>query len=261
MYMRWLRNFWTTQDASANEFGLPAPEVPLYVIGDIHGCADQLAKILGYIDRHITENKIKSPKMVFVGDYIDRGEQVAEVLRQIRETWCSMPEDVICLLGNHEKMMLDFLDRPGKFGRLWLHNGGLQTLASFGLVGTFGDGASDQLLEGVAYQLREKLTAETENWLRALPLIWQSGNTVVVHAAADPSLPIAEQSEQVLLWGMPEFFRMPRQDGLWVVHGHTVVEEGHAKKGRIAIDTGAVFGGDLTAAAIGTDGKLEFLKV
>ena len=79
-------------------------------------------------------------------------------------------------------------------------------------------------------------------------------------AAADPALPMEAQEARVLLWGRGEFFRTPRGDGNWIVHGHTVVKEPLARNGRIAVDTGAVYTGRLTAAAIEA-GKVEFISV
>jgi len=70
---------------------------------------------------------------VFVGDYVDRGENSADVLR----TLFALKDDrkVVCLIGNHEDMMLGFIDDPEKKGARWLRYGGLQTLASFGIGG------------------------------------------------------------------------------------------------------------------------------
>ena len=259
--MRWLNNIRKPKRAVTPKDVPPAPDAPLYIIGDIHGCADRLEAILDCINLHIKEFEVGGPKLAFVGDYIDRGDQAAEVLSRVMDLWRSAPENTICLLGNHEKMMLDFLDRPSEFGRRWLRNGGLQTIASFGLVGTISEAAPEAQLGDIAVRLSKALPVGLEQWLRSLPMHWKSGNVVVVHAAADPETPIANQSEDVLLWGMPAFLRRPRKDGFWVVHGHTVVKEPRAENSRISVDTGAVFGGKLTAAAIGLDGDVSFLQV
>ena len=95
-------------------------------------------------------------------------------------------------------------------------------------------------------------------WLRDLPSMWKSGNVTVVHAGADPATPIARQGVKTLVWGHKNFDTKPRQDGVWVLHGHTIVDVATAQDGRIAVDTGAYATGRLTAAYI-TDGDAAFL--
>ena len=81
----------------------------------------------------------------------------------------------------------------------------------------------------------------------------------VVHAGADPSEPMALQTDEVLKWGHRDFMDRPRTDGVWVLHGHTIVDQASATAGRIAIDTGAYATGTLTAAHV-TDGDVRFLS-
>ena len=97
-----------------------------------------------------------------------------------------------------------------------------------------------------------------EAWLRRLPLIWQNGNICCVHAGLSPERSPNNQETHVLLWGHRNFLTVPRNDHLWVVHGHTVVSQAKAEGGRIAIDTGAYKSGTLTAAII-SKGHCEFL--
>ncbi len=97
-------------------------------------------------------------------------------------------------------------------------------------------------------------------WLRNLPLVWQEGDLAVIHAGADPRKPIAEQTERTCLWGHPDFMRLPRRDGLWIAHGHTIMPEAHEDAGRIAVDTGAWRTGRLSAAWLDKDG-LDFIEV
>jgi len=186
-------------------------------------------------------------KIICVGDLVDRGENSADVLRLTLER--DAQPDFICLKGNHEHMLLRFLQAPEEQGARWLRYGGLQTLASFGIGLRQG-----QPMETVRDALAEKMGEELIRWLTNLPLQWVSGNVAVVHAAAHPAHPINKQSERVLMWGHPEFFQTPRNDGLWVVHGHTIVDVPHAKDGRIAVDTGAFGTGVLTAARVSVDG-------
>lgn len=234
---------------------------PVYVVGDIHGMSTSLERLLEKIDADIGAREAADPKLVFVGDYIDRGDFSATVLMRVFELSQQMPDNVVCLMGNHEKMMLEFLDRPREKGRRWIRNGGLQTVASFGVRGLVTDNAEDAVLAELSATFRSALPEGLEDWLRARPLSWTSGNLAVVHASANPAKPIDAQSERSLLWGNKSFFEDERSDGIWVAHGHTVVEAAGAEGGRISVDTGAVFGGVLTAGAIDPSGEVRFLQV
>jgi serine/threonine protein phosphatase 1 len=164
---------------------------------------------------------------------------------------------VICLRGNHEDMLLSFLEQPEVHGPTWLPHGGRQTLASYGVPQVhLGSSEDDWIVAGniLRSQMGEGLIA----WLSALPASWQSGNIAAVHAGADPDLPMELQDESCLLWGHQDFLERPREDGMWVVHGHTIVDRAFSDHGRIAVDTGAYATGRLSAAAI-AQGKLELL--
>lgn len=216
------------------EIAIPpiAAEKPFAAIGDIHGCDDLLARLLEKLS-----NEAPDVELLFVGDYIDRGEQSARVLRRLMDF-----EGSYCLLGNHERMCLDFIDHPEEKGARWLRNGGLQTIASFGV-----SGATNELVS-----LRDQMVAamgdELIRWLRELPLVYENGNIRAVHAAAHPEKPIEGQGEKPLIWGHSKFGRLPRRDGLWVVHGHTIVDVPKVFEGVVSIDTGAYATGRLTAA-------------
>ncbi len=164
-----------------------------------------------------------------------------------------------CLMGNHEHMMLRFLDDPVAHGSRWLRYAGLQTLASFKIASV--PGASSSADEWVDLRNRSgaALGPDLIEWVRNLPSIWTTGNVAVVHAGADPEIPIEQQSRATLLWGHPEFDKRPRSDGVWVVHGHTIVDAPQSVDGRISIDTGGYATGRLTAALIETS-KVSFLS-
>ncbi len=230
---------------AAQDAGFPAseiaPEQRFVVIGDIHGRLDLLQTLLPKLDDDCP--------LIFVGDYVDRGDYSAQVLRQLHHLSETSNGRVVCLLGNHEEMLLRFVEDPKRVGGLWLNNGGLQTLASFGIAGineaVFGDGAV-----AVAARLRQSMGDALLSWLNTRPLTWTSGNVTVVHAALDPNQSVETQSRQICVWGHPQFPRIPRQDGQWVVHGHTIVDHARARHGIVSIDTGAFATNRLTAAEI-----------
>ena len=227
-----------------------APDQPFFVIGDVHGRHDLLTALLPKLRAHDP-----SAQILCVGDYVDRGEESAQVLTHLQ---AESERRVICLIGNHEAMLLDFLDHPERAGERWLRHGGLQTLFSYGVRGVSA-GAKGGDLIAARDQLRDAMGPNLIDWLRALPHHWASGNVDVVHAGADPSAPIAQQSRDTLIWGHADFMRHPRRDGRWVVHGHTITDSPTIRQGRIATDTGAYATGRLTAAYIRT-GDAEFLQ-
>ncbi|HEY0214471.1 MAG TPA: metallophosphoesterase family protein [Paenirhodobacter sp.] len=219
------------------------PEQSLAVIGDVHGCAELLETLLTRI-----EAQDHDAQLVFVGDMVDRGPGSQAVLARIRSL-----SRAVALRGNHEQMMLGFLDEPETIGASWLDYGGAQTLDSFGITRHVADTQTRDAL-------RNAMPAGLEDWLRSLPCWWRSGNVAVVHAGADPRSQITHQNPRDLIWGHPAFGRFPRRDGLWVVHGHTVVPKPRQSDGVISVDTGAWQGGGLSAALISTQG-VEFLTI
>lgn len=233
--------------------GAPHPPVqadrPLYVVGDVHGRADLLVSLIDRIMQDIARREIDAarPELVFVGDLIDRGpdsRSVIEFLIAVEE-W---PEiETTFLVGNHEIMLLQFLHNP-MAGRRWLKFGGFETLQSYGLtrLGDLGDEAELQRIAGELNRAMGPHLAFVEN-LRP----WHAnGNLLITHAGADPALAPSEQTIDALVWGVPSFHQQTRTDGLWVVHGHTIVEKAGARDGRISIDTGAYRTGTLTALRV-----------
>ena len=229
------------------------PETAFFVVGDIHGCDTLFCQLL----ERFAALAHPTARLVLVGDYVDRGDYSAEVLRRLHRMQAAVgPEEMICLRGNHDQMLLDFLDDPKAAGPRWFRHGGLQTLGSYGLPGVAVT-APDQLWLDLRDRLREAMGQETETWLRGLPLSWQSGNVFVCHAGADPGCPVANQTAHTLLWGHPAFETTPRTDGNWVVHGHTITEHARPHQGRIPVDTGAYATGRLTGALL-ESGKVQF---
>lgn len=220
---------------------LNVPE-PLCIVGDIHGRADLLSELADRLGGR--------GRVVLVGDYIDRGEQSAAVLDYLMAR-----SDLECLKGNHEAMCLAFLDNPARHGARWMRAGGLQTLASFGVAAAPNPDSFTAIRDALARAMGD----DRIEWLRALPMVCQVGNLVVTHAGADPARPIAEQEDRCLLWGNPDFGKRPRGDGLWVAHGHVIVDAPYARDGRIAVDTGAYATGRLTAAIVAGD-TVDFIS-
>ena len=138
IFMHWINRLLGKKEEPPR-FEVPLmPEQSISIIGDIHGRDDLLSRMVELLDKEQLDH------WVFVGDYVDRGPTSAEVLTRLMT-----PEgaggQVICLMGNHEKMMLDFLDHPIERGRRWLRNGGDRTMESFGVLDATEKSSDDQL--------------------------------------------------------------------------------------------------------------------
>lgn len=268
--LRTVRSLLGRKDRSAVSPGIPEeatgldrprPDHPTYIVGDIHGRADLLELLLGLIDAHIGGTGMPDPHLVFVGDYVDHGADSAETLARLRELTRDFPMSVTCLMGNHERMLLDFLADPVTRGPRWLREGGAATLLSFRVDPDplLASGSAEDFRDA-ARRLDDAMPEGLREWMAALPLSWRSGNLWAVHAGADPAHPLDAQSARVLLWGHPEFEAVPRADGSWVAHGHTELQRPIFADGRIGLDTGAWRTGRLTACAIRPSGQHDFLQ-
>ncbi|WP_368075973.1 metallophosphoesterase family protein [Leisingera sp. NJS204] len=237
----------TANRRKAAELAALAPAEDFVAVGDIHGCYDLMGRLLDRIAL-----RPECGRLVFLGDYIDRGENSAQVLQALHGLQVSNPE-AVCLRGNHEDMLLGFLDDPLGEGPGWLRHGGRQTLASFGIAAVHA-GMPDLNWIAARDSLQNRMGAGLISWIRTLPAYWQTGNVAAVHAGADPARPLEAQEDYHLAWGHGSFGRVPRQDGVWIVHGHTIAEEVRAEGGRICVDTGAFATGKLSAVAVRNDG-------
>lgn len=240
---------------------LPRPATTTYIVGDLHGRADLLELMLELIDGHIGGTGARDPHLVFVGDYIDHGPDSAGVLARMQDLTRDFPDNVTCLMGNHERMLLDFIADPALRGPRWLREGGAATLQSYRVsAGGLEANAPADAWVHAATRLADTLGPDTRGWLEARPLSWSSGNLWAVHAGADPSRQMDAQTARVLLWGHPEFDSVPRGDDAWVVHGHVEQDQPVLVDGRIGLDTAAWSSGRLTAIAIKPDGSHAFLQ-
>ena len=225
------------------------PKEDVAIIGDIHGRLDLLNRLIQRIQK-----TAPNTKLVFVGDYVDRGPSSRGVLDFLR----CLDAPAVFLKGTHEAMLLDFVDNPIQHGRQWLRNGGSETLASFGI--SLDESSSALMVRNAGDKLSAELSDGTEAWLRALPLFWRTGNLVVNHAGPDPKKSVRDQDEKSFLWGHNRFLRDARTDGIWVAHGHWIQDRPACRNGRISVDTGAYFSGKLTAAIVSCDGSIRFLN-
>jgi serine/threonine protein phosphatase 1 len=224
----------------------------VYAIGDVHGRADLLQETFSKIDTHRNAYPIASAIEVMLGDYIDRGPSSFDVIELVSTR---VRGGTICLKGNHEAFLLDFLQDPTIL-TAWQHCGGLETLVSYGLEPSLNLSPKDQ--ESLAASLADRLPAHHRNFLTALPLCFALGDYFFVHAGVRPGIDLSNQRVDDLLWIRDEFLRYEGSFGKVVVHGHTPVSEPEIRNNRINLDTGAFATGNLTCAVF-EDDQIMFL--
>ena len=233
---------------------LIAPEHIFAAVGDVHGCLPQLETLYGKLKSEFGSDL----PVIFLGDIVDRGPDTAGALRMIYELCRDAPESHGAIMGNHEEMMLEFIDDPVGKGSRWLVFGGQQTLASFGISIPSTRPDVEEAME-VAEALEDAMPQGMLAWLRGLPTHWSTGNIHCVHAGMNPGLAPGDQTDRVMINGHPAFLTTPRHDGQTVLHGHTVMNKATIGDGRISIDTGAYMTGVLTAAHV-APGTCRFLS-
>ena len=212
-----------------------------YAIGDVHGRADLLDRLLSRIDAHVAAQPATRPVCLFVGDYIDRGPGSRDVINILIN--CALGREMIFLRGNHDLFVARFLKDPATL-QDWSQIGGLETLMSYGLQPTFrpDTGAQDEL----AQALNAVLPASHRRFLEGLASSFVCGDYFFAHAGVRPGIPLARQSEDDLLWIRDEFLLHEENFEKIVVHGHTPVHEIDIRPNRINIDTGAYATGRLS---------------
>lgn len=224
------------------------PGLRVYAIGDIHGRADLLDQLHDRIEADLSTAPGKSV-IVYLGDYVDRGADSHGVIERL--TRPRFPNvETVALLGNHEDMLLQFMDAP--YGAsLWLSNGGDATLASYKVKvpASF----DDFLLTQRA--LLGAMPRHHKQFLAGLPEQVQYGDYLFVHAGIKPGLPLDRQSREHMIWIRDAFLNSEVDHGLIVVHGHTIVHEVEWLPNRIGVDTGAYTTGRLTALVLEGAGR------
>jgi serine/threonine protein phosphatase 1 len=223
------------QDAPA---GLPDGR-RIYAIGDIHGCADRLAALHAIIADDLANRPAAAPVLLHIGDYIDRGPDSAGVMALLAAGPRLAGVPTVNLLGNHEQTMIDALSGDRAAGTDWLYQGGRPSLESWGVDP---DSPRETWPDGVP--------AAHLAFARGLTLSYRDGGYLFVHAGIRPGVALDAQSREDLLRIRQPFLFTDADFGAVIVHGHTPVKAPVVRANRIALDTGAVFGGPLTCAVL-----------
>ncbi len=229
----------------------------IYAIGDVHGEAYKLRRLHDAIfSRHAKTCPGIPIQLVHLGDYIDRGPDSAGVIETLIELEARDDIETVNLRGNHEQMMLEAYDENGSDARLhWLMNGGDETIASYARRGL------------------EDPPPQHMDWVRELPTLYldQDEKIAFVHAGVDPRT-FPNCDDRIHLWTRsPRFYDPSRWDigaldGWRVVHGHTPTKDAEPQAAgsparRFNLDTGAVYGGKLSAGVFAPGQPVEFISI
>jgi len=195
-----------------------------FVVGDIHGCLDMLKRLLDTLPWRPGRDRL-----VFVGDYIDRGPRSKAVVDCILDL-IRMDSQVSCLMGNHEAMLLDYLS--GIRQDLYIANRGMTTLRSYLAEKTAGEGPL--------------VPPDHMAFYRSLRPLMELEAYYVVHAGFRPGIAVKSQDPEDMIWIREPFISSDYDFGKKVVFGHTPFTRPLTTENKIGIDTGAVFGNRLT---------------
>ncbi|MDO7840913.1 metallophosphoesterase family protein [Sphingomonas immobilis] len=226
-------------------FSLP-PDTRAYAIGDVHGCLDQLADLLGQIEADSRAAPIGREFVILLGDLIDRGPDSAGVIDYLLRARETLPNPVF-IAGNHEEMLLRIAGGEDEQLRDWLAYGGDACVASYGLD------PKDLLAmpsKSAIRALRAAIPPAHLEFVGSFADSFKLGDYLFVHAGVRPGVALKDQTIADLHWIRDDFLNSPARLPYRVVHGHSITRTPDERDYRIGVDTGAYASGTLTAVRI-----------
>ncbi|MGD1968516.1 MAG: metallophosphoesterase family protein [Desulfobacterales bacterium] len=200
----------------------------IFAVGDIHGCYEKLFALMDKLPVDMARDQL-----LFIGDYIDRGPSSIEVLDYLIDLKKRSP-GIIFLKGNHEDMLQKYLNGSDRF--TYLLNSGQQTL--------------DAYLNNKDRSDNYPVPSAHLDFLNTLQMYYQTEDYIFVHAGLREKVPLESQQEVDMLWIRDEFIYSDYDFGRRVVFGHTPFKEPLVQPNKIGIDTGAVYGNQLTCVQL-----------
>lgn len=204
-----------------------------FAFTDIHGGYDELMALYRQLPLQPERDRV-----VFLGDYIDRGPASKQVIEQLM-VWQQQYPHWVFLLGNHEDMMLDAVRDDGRrydayFNHtdVWFAAGGAATYRSY-LPATAPDDNAPQA------RAREIIPEAHLAWCASRPRYFEDDRYIYVHGGIKPGRTPAETDPFDLIWLRDEFLSSTYDWGKKVIHGHTPTRslEPEVYANRICIDT------------------------
>ena len=223
----------------------------IFSIGDIHGCLSELTSLHKKI---LTSDQFKPKEdlILYLGDYIDRGQKSKEVIDQIIKLKDNKIK-TITLMGNHEELMIDFLFNKKNNIQNWINFGADQTFKSYGIeiVEFIKDGFGDDVINRLRNVFLDKIDSTHIDFFKNLELTFSTEKYLFVHAGIDPDKNLSKQTKKDYLWSRSNslFHKDFKADKI-IVHGHTPEENVINYPGRINIDNGCYFSGKLSCVCL-----------
>jgi serine/threonine protein phosphatase 1 len=222
----------------------------LYAIGDIHGHLGLLQSAHDLIAADMARHG--AGPVIHVGDLVDRGPDCRGVINYLMQG-IAEGRDWVVLKGNHDRMFARFLrdpmePEPGLRADLgWLHPklGGPATLASYGV-----EKAADRPVAKVHADAVAAVPQAHVEFLNTRPTLHQAGTCAFVHAGIRPGIALEDQTETDLVWIREPFLSTTESHGPLIVHGHTALDRATHYGNRLNLDSGAAYGGPLSAVVI-----------
>jgi serine/threonine protein phosphatase 1 len=256
--MRWVNPF-------LRALGKVPPAVPtarhvpegtrVYCVGDIHGRDDLLAEMAEQVSADVKVRSFDDAVTVFLGDYVDRGLGSMSVVERLASA--EWPTPMIALAGNHEDLLMAFLEKADVLS-VWRSLGGLETLHSYGVDVSLAIAGRDFGAVQAAFAAR--FPESHRHFLERLDISTYIGDYFFCHAGVRPGVPLDRQNRDDLLNIRDPFLVSEAEHGKLVVHGHTPSVVPEIRPNRIGIDTAAYATGRLTCLVLEKDQR-RFMHV
>lgn len=227
---------------------------PVYALGDVHGRMDALADA----HRLIAQDGGEDAHIVHLGDLIDRGPASRGVIEYLMDGQAKGRNWQV-IKGNHDHKLPRFMEDPfwidpgPSTENTWTgdqRNGADATFASYGIAGAF-----ERPLEDLHAEALQKIPTEHVTWMDSLPLwILHPGGFLFVHAGIRPGVDLSAQTPTDLMWIRKPFLESTADHGALVVHGHTAIKRATHYGNRLNLDSGAGYGGPVSAVRLDDSG-------
>jgi serine/threonine protein phosphatase 1 len=196
-----------------------------FIVGDIHG---EITKLNALLENII--NYAKNPQFIFIGDYIDKGENIVATLNRLE----ALNQEFECnfLIGNHEYLWLQLKDCADPNAEYLMKYGAKSTIESVKAKNL--------------WEARDILINQFSNFFSSLKSCWQDGNYVIVHSGIKPQYyqtPIENIPVYDLLFNRYDFIKHEAYylDNKKVIFGHTGFYYPYCDEFKIGIDTSACY--------------------
>lgn len=211
-----------------------------FIIGDIHGEINKLKNLISYILL-----KDKNPELIFIGDYIDKGENSFKTLQYLSDLKNKFNCTFIC--GNHEYLWLKMKDDDIVTQEYLLKYGARLTIESLNVQNIF--------------QAKRKLTDYFGDFFSNLIAYWKNENYIVVHSGIKPedySLPIESLDISRLIFNRYDFLKQEKYylNKYKIIFGHTGFFSPYVDQYKIGVDTSACFMKSQPITAFSTEDEL-----